>query len=66
MSLSSRHRKSAKNPPRSWRVTIMRKRGQFLGYVQATDREAAEAAAVDVFKLNDEQRKRLMVRERGY
>jgi len=44
----------------------MRKRGQFLGYVQATDREAAEAAAVDVFELNDEQRKRLMVRERGY
>jgi hypothetical protein len=32
--------------------------------VQAPDESAAEAAAVEEFKLGDEQRKRLVVRER--
>jgi hypothetical protein len=31
---------------RSWRVSIIRKRGQYLGTVEAANEKAAEAAAV--------------------
>ena len=53
-------RKAAKL--RSWRVSILRQRGQYLGTVQALDERSAEAAAVAEFNLNEEQRKRLAVR----
>ncbi len=49
---------------RSWRASLIRKRGAYLGDVAAPDREAAEAAAVQEFKLTAEQRKRLVVEER--
>jgi hypothetical protein len=48
-------------PARSWRVSLIRKRSQILGYVDAPTREAAEAAAVRTFNLTDEQRSRLVV-----
>jgi hypothetical protein len=48
---------------RAWRVAIIRKRGEYLGTVEAVDKEAAEAAAVKAFDLTDEQRKRLVVQE---
>ncbi len=48
---------------RSWRVTLLCGRAQPLGTVEAPDERAAEAAAVQQFKLSDEQRKRLAVRE---
>jgi hypothetical protein len=48
---------------RSWRVSI-RKRGQYLGSVEAPNEKAAEAAAVAEFDLNAEQRQRLVVSER--
>jgi hypothetical protein len=44
-------------------VAIIRKRGEYLGTVEAVDKEAAEAAAVKAFDLTDEQRKRLVVQE---
>ena len=51
-------------PLRSWRVGIKSgKRGEFLGTVEAVDREAAEAAAAKAFNLTDEQCKRLVVQE---
>jgi hypothetical protein len=50
---------------RSWRASLIRKRAQVLGEVQAPSREAAEAAAVREFNLTDEQRGRLVVQERG-
>ena len=50
---------------RNWRVAIMRARGQPLGTVAAPDRAAAEAEAVKAFDLSEDQRKRLMVWERG-
>ena len=31
---------------RSWRVIIMRSRGEYLGSVEAPDRESAEAVAI--------------------
>jgi hypothetical protein len=45
-----------------WRASILRSR---LGDVQAPDERQAEAAAVTEFRLDDEQRKRLVVQERG-
>jgi hypothetical protein len=53
--------KSARKRPtaaklRSWRVSIIRKRGQYLGTVEAPNEKAAEAAAVAEFDLSDEQR----------
>jgi len=57
-----------KNTPaklRSWRVSIIRKRGQYLGTVEAPNEKAAEAAAVAEFDLSDEQRRRLVVQERN-
>ena len=49
---------------RSWRDSIIRKRGQYLGTVEAPNEKAAEAAAVAEFDLSDEQRRRLVVSER--
>jgi hypothetical protein len=65
-----RTRQSANSNPRaaasrSWRASLIRKRAQVLGDVEATSREAAEAAAVRTFNLNDEQRSRVVVQERG-
>jgi hypothetical protein len=50
---------------RSWRVSILRSRAHYLGTVEAPDEKAAEAAAVEQFDLNEEQRKRLALRERA-
>jgi hypothetical protein len=50
---------------RSWRVSIIRKRGQYLGTVDAPDEKAAEVAAMAEFDLSDEQRRRLLVQERN-
>jgi hypothetical protein len=49
---------------RNWRVSIIRRRGQYLGTVEAPNEKAAEAAAVAEFDLSDEQRQRLVVSER--
>jgi hypothetical protein len=42
-----------------------RSRAHYLGTVEAPDEKAAEAAAVEQFDLNEEQRKRLALRERA-
>jgi hypothetical protein len=54
------------HPPhkKAWRVILIRKRGEFLGYVEAPDPKTAEVAAIRAFDQNDHRRKRLMVRER--
>ena len=52
-------------PIRSWRASLIRKKGQVLGDVEAPSREAAEAEAVRTFNLSPGQRSRLMVQERG-
>jgi hypothetical protein len=49
---------------RSWRVSLIRKRGQYLGTVEAPNEKAAETAAVAEFDLSAEQRQRLVVSER--
>jgi hypothetical protein len=50
--------------PRSWRASLIRKKAQVFGDVEAPSREAAEAAAVRTFNLSPEQRSRLVVPER--
>jgi hypothetical protein len=52
-----------KHDLRTWRVSLIRQRGEFLGNVEAPDRAAAEAAAVERFGLTDEQRRRLALQE---
>jgi hypothetical protein len=49
---------------RSWAVTIIRSKGEYLGSVEAPDRERAEAAAIKQFNLGQDRRRRLLIRER--
>jgi hypothetical protein len=49
---------------RSWRVIIIRSKGEYLGSVEAPDRERAEAVAIKQFDLDQDQRSRLLIRER--
>jgi hypothetical protein len=49
---------------RSWRVLIIRSKGEHLGTVEAPDRERAEAVAIKLFDLDRDQRSRLLIRER--
>ena len=49
---------------RTWRVTILRQRAKEIGIVQAPNAKAAEAAAIAEFKLDEDQRRRLVVQER--
>jgi hypothetical protein len=51
---------------RSWRAIIIRSRGEYLGSIEAPDRERAEAVAIKQFALDDDQRRRLLIRERQY
>jgi hypothetical protein len=63
-SLHSRTKAKTSDRVRSWRASLIRKRSQVLGDVEAPSREAAEAAAVRMFNLNEQQRSRLVVQER--
>ena len=49
---------------RSWRVIIMRSKGEHIGTVEAPDRQRAEAVAIKQFELDQDQRRRLLIRER--
>jgi hypothetical protein len=42
----------------------MRYRGEFLGYVKAVSREAAETEAARLFSLSEFHRRRLLLQER--
>jgi hypothetical protein len=61
--------KAATNKPattslRSWRVIIIRSKGEYLGSVEAPDRERAEAVAINQFALDQDQRGRLLILQR--
>jgi len=43
----------------------MRSKGEHIGTVEAPDRERAEAVAIKQFALDDDQRSRLLIRERA-
>ena len=44
---------------RNWGLSLIGKCSRFLGFVEGTDREVAEAAVVDELDLSHKQRKRL-------
>jgi hypothetical protein len=48
---------------RKWHVSIMRSRAHNLGTIDAPDAKAAEDEAVELFGLDTEQRKRLLILE---
>jgi hypothetical protein len=48
---------------RAWGLSLNGKRVQFLGFVDATDQEAAESVVVDELGLSHKQRRRLVVQE---
>jgi hypothetical protein len=50
---------------RTWAESLIRKRPEFLGTVEARDNESAEAAAAAEFNLNGERRKRLVIQEQA-
>jgi len=56
--------RSAAAKLRSWRVIIMRSKGENIRTVEAPNRERAEAVAVKEFGLDADQRSRLLIRER--
>jgi hypothetical protein len=57
-------RKPAKASLRSWSVAlVLLQRVQLLGFVDAANKEAAEAAAIKQFSLSEWQRRRLLLRE---
>jgi hypothetical protein len=45
---------------RRWRIVLMRSKGELLGYVDATDAQAAEAVAAEQYRLDGWQRRRLV------
>jgi hypothetical protein len=49
--------------PRTWRVSLIKKRMEYVGRVQALDKASAELVAATEFELNDHQRTRLFVEE---
>jgi hypothetical protein len=57
-------RNTRARPLRSWRIPILRERLRYLGTVDARDEKTAAKAAVKMFDLDDEQRKRLVLQER--
>jgi hypothetical protein len=48
---------------RKWRVSLMRDRAHYIGTLDAPDAKAAEDEAVELFGLDAEQRKRLLILE---
>lgn len=58
---------SKSNPPsaalRLWRASIIRKKLDRIGRVWAADRATAEKVAIQEFKLDDEERKRLLIEQ---
>ena len=55
----------ARRMKRRFRIVLMRKTGQVLGTVEATDANAAEKVAAIQFELDEQQRRRLLVQELG-
>ena len=55
--------KLASRMKRRFRIVLIRSKGEVLGTVEATDAQAAEKVAAIQFKLDEQQRRRLLVQE---
>lgn len=49
--------------PRMWRVSVIKKKLEFLGRVRAIDKEDAAAVATAEFRLRDHEVQRLVISE---
>jgi hypothetical protein len=49
-----------KKPRREWRITLIRKKGQYLGRVEAPDAETAIERAIEEFGIDEAHRSRLI------
>jgi hypothetical protein len=58
----AKHKANRRSTLSTWRVSLIRARGGHrLGMIQAATRETAEAIAMRVFKLTNEQRGNLLI-----
>jgi hypothetical protein len=55
--------KLASRMKRRFRIVLVRSKGEVLGTVEAADANAAEKVAAIQFKLDEQQRRRLLVQE---
>ena len=55
--------KLAKRMKRRFRIVLIRSKGEVLGTVEAADAQATEKVAALQFKLDEFQRRRLLVQE---
>ena len=57
--------KKLPQPPRSrtWRVSLIKKKMEYVGRVQAVDKASAELVAATEFELKDHERTRLFIEE---
>ena len=63
--LTGREIELATRMKRRFRIVLVRKTGQVLGTVEATDAHAAETVAAIQFELDEQQRRRLLMQELG-
>jgi hypothetical protein len=50
-------------PKKIWRVSVFKKRLEYVGRVQAIDKANAETVAAEEFQLRDHERTRLFIEE---
>ena len=55
--------KLASRMKRRFRIVLIRSKGEVLGTVEANDAQAAEKVAAIQFKLDEQQRRRLLMQE---
>jgi hypothetical protein len=48
-----------------WRIYLIRKRGEFIGSVEAPDEKAAIAAAIEKYGIADPERRKRLVAQRS-
>ena len=63
ISMKAPKKKATAEKLRSWRATILRQRGEYLGTIEAPDAKTAEQIALKQFGLEGQRRQRLVVRE---
>jgi hypothetical protein len=56
-------RVTAKKKPK-WRITLLRKRGERIGTVEAANADEAIKIAIEKFEIADRERQRRLVAER--
>jgi hypothetical protein len=53
-----------KKPGPTWRITVLRKKGESLGTVEAANAEEAIEIAIKLFGISDPERRRRLVAQK--